>query len=431
MSIDRGVAVVGAGQAGLHLALSLQAAGYPVRLVSDRTGEQIRSGHVLSTQAMFGPARALERDAGLALWDGAAPDVTWMYAVLAVDAAPQLEIVAELEAPEHSVDQRVKMPVWLEMFEQRGGTVEYRAATPETVAGLAAQHDLTVVGAGRGLLRDMFARNDSCSPFTAPQRILACIYLHGVTPMHRNGAASPVGGQAVRVHITPGVGELFLQPALTTSGPCTALMWEAVPGGPLDAFADRPDPDAMLARSLDLIRRHTPWEYDAVACAHPTDPHATLYGAITPTVRHPVAHLGPNATPVLGMADTLVLNDPVTGQGANNAARCAALYAHRITSHAGQDAGTGFDAIWMQDTFDAFWQQARHSVDFTTAMLGTTPQHIARALAAAAAHPGIAAQLARTYADPAEYAAWLATPEATQRYLSAHDGAASAGAADA
>ena len=36
--MDRGVAIVGAGQAGLHLALSLQAAGCPVRLVSDRTG---------------------------------------------------------------------------------------------------------------------------------------------------------------------------------------------------------------------------------------------------------------------------------------------------------------------------------------------------------------------------------------------------------
>jgi hypothetical protein len=428
MSTNRGVAIVGAGQAGLQLALSLQAAGCPVTLVSDRTGEQIRSGRILSTQAMFGPARALERDAGLALWDGKAPDVTWMYAVLAVDAAPQLEIAADLEAPEHSVDQRVKMPAWLELFEQRGGTVNYDAATPEAVADLAGHHDLTVVAAGRGSLGSMFPRDDARSPFTAPQRILACIYLHGVTPLHRDGAAS---GEAVRVDITPGAGELFLQPALTTSGPCMALMWAAVPGGPLDAFADRPDPDAMLARSLDLIRRHTPWEHDAVGRAYPTDPRATLYGGVVPAVRHPVARLGPNAVPVLGKADTVVLNDPVTGQGANNAARCAALYAHRITRQGGQDAGTGFDAGWMQDTFDAFWQHARHSVDFTTAMLGPTPEHIAHALGAAAADPGIAAQLARTYADPAEYAVWLATPDATRRYLDAHAGAPGPGAGDA
>jgi hypothetical protein len=428
MSMDRGVAIVGAGQAGLHLALSLQAAGCPVRLVSDRTGEQIRSGRVMSTQAMFGPARALERDAGLALWDDKAPDVTWMRAMLAVDAVPQLEIATDLEAPEHSVDQRVKIPAWLEMFEQRGGTVEYGAATPDTVAGLAARHDLTVVAAGRGPLADLFARNDARSPFAAPQRTLACIYLHGVTPMHRDAAADTSGGEGFRVDITPGAGELFLQPALTTSGPCMALMWAAVPGGMFDTFADRPDPDAMLARSLDLIRRHIPWEYDSVAHAQATDPSATLFGAIVPIVRHPVAHLGPNATPVLGMADSLVVNDPLTGQGANNAARCAALYAHRIAGQAGHDAATGFDTTWMHDTFDAFWQHARHSVDFTTAMLRPTPPHIAEALAAAAAHPDIAAQLARTYADPAEYATWLASPEITRRYLGAHDGAPAKGA---
>ncbi|MEZ0064886.1 2-polyprenyl-6-methoxyphenol hydroxylase-like FAD-dependent oxidoreductase [Streptacidiphilus sp. MAP12-20] len=406
----REVAVVGAGQSGLHLALALQADGHRVTVVSERTPEQVRAGGVLSTQAMFGPARAIERAAGLALWDGAAPDTDALHVVVGVDAKPMLTIDASPREPAHSVDQRVKTSAWLELFEERGGRVEYHRAEPEDVVRLAERNELTVVAAGRGALGSLFARDEARSPFDAPQRSLACVYLHGVGAP----ADAPAGvGDAARIHIVPGAGELILQPGLTLTGPCMILLWEAVPGGPLDVFGDSPGPAEMLARSLELIRSHVPWEYEAVSGAEPTDAGAVLCGAITPTVRHPVAHLGADGAAVLGMADTLVLNDPITAQGANNASRCAGLYAAAVTGHGDRP----FDDSWMHDLFARYWDQARHTVDFTTAMLGPLPDHIGLAFAQAAAHPQVASRLADTYADPTDFPRWLGTPEATMQYL--------------
>lgn len=407
----REVAVVGAGQSGLQLALTLQADGHRVTVVSERTPEQIRAGRVLSTQAMFGPARALERAAGLARWDGAAPDTGSLHVVVGVDGQPVLTFDAAPEEPAHAVDQRLKTAAWLELFEERGGRVEYGRATADDLTRLAERNALTVVASGRGPLGRVFARDADRSRFDAPQRTLAAVYLHG---MGRPADLAADAGDPARIHIVAGAGELVLQPGLTLSGRCMILLWEAVPGGPLDVFGDDPDPKELLARSRDLIRQHVPWEYQALAAAEPTDAGASLVGAVTPTVRHPVARPGGGGGPaVLGMADTLVLNDPITAQGANNAARCAARYATAISER----GELPFDEPWMQDLFAAYWDEARHTVDFTTAMLGPLPDHIGLAFAQAAADPRVAARLAQTYADPTDFPHWLGSPEATLRYL--------------
>jgi hypothetical protein len=189
------------------------------------------------------------------------------------------------------------------------------------------------------------------------------------------------------MHAIPQAGELYLQPALTLSGRCDILLWEAVPGGPLDCFADRPGPVEQLARMRGLLRDYLPWEDELWAEAEPTD--------------------------ALGIGDTVVINDPITGQGSNNATRAAARYLRAIIEH----GDAAFTAGWMRQTFDQHWyEEARHSVDFTTTMLAM-PEHLQRVFGAAAEHPQVARRLANTYAEPSDYAAWLATPELTDAYL--------------
>ncbi|MFJ9608725.1 styrene monooxygenase/indole monooxygenase family protein [Kitasatospora sp. NPDC101176] len=407
----RRIAVVGAGQAGLQLALGLVAAGYEVTLVAERTPEQVRGGRVLSTQAMFGPALRIEAAAGLDLWAAEAPSVHAVRGALTVPPGVQaLEFTMTLDEPAQSVDQRIKLAGWLELLAGRGGRIEYRSLDRDGLTDLARRHELTVVAAGRGELAGLFERDAARSPFDRPQRALSCLYVHGV------GSPDPATEPRARMHALPGLGELYLQPALTHSGPCSILLWEALPGGPLDVFGDAPAPAVQLARIRTLMREHLPWEAELWREAEPTDAGAGLSGAVTPVVRRPVAELGAGvgAVHVLGIGDAVVVNDPIAGQGANSAARAAQAYLQAIVEH----GAAPFTADWMCRTAERFWRRhARHTVAFTAAML-TVPDHVQAVFAAAAEHDAVARRLANTYAEPSDHAAWLASPDLTAAYLS-------------
>ncbi|WP_279581850.1 styrene monooxygenase/indole monooxygenase family protein [Fodinicola feengrottensis] len=285
----RRVLIVGAGQCGLQLALSLLAEGYDVTVMSARTPEEIRDGWPTSTQGMFGLALQSERDYGLNIWEDRVPHIEALHVALSAPPGEKaLDIIAPVDQHAESTDQRVKMSGWLELVEQRGGTVIiYQGVTTSDLDGLAAlgRYDLTIVAAGRGELGGLFDRNASRSPYTTPQRGLAVAYVHGLAPDPLLPRTN-VGFNAI-----PGFGELFVIPALTLSGPCDILFWEAVPAGPLDLWQERLDPPDHLKRTLELIRQYVPWVYERCANVELTDARATLSGRFVPTVRHPVGEL--------------------------------------------------------------------------------------------------------------------------------------------
>lgn len=205
---------------------------------------------------------------------------------------------------------------------------------------------------------------------------------------------------------------MFSIPAYTTSGPCHIEFIEAVPGGPFDCWGDRPDPATHLRRMLELMREYTPWEYERCVIAEPTDARSTLVGSYAPVVRRPIARLSGSAH-VLGMADVIVLNDPIAGQGANNAAHCAAIYLESIVSRGNRP----FDTEWMQQTFDAYWEYARHATQFSNALLLPMPAHVRRALNAAARNETVARRLAHGYTEPADFTDWIMSPDRCDAYL--------------
>ncbi|MCX5384242.1 styrene monooxygenase/indole monooxygenase family protein [Streptomyces sp. NBC_00083] len=406
----RRIAIIGAGQAGLQLALGLQAAEYDVTLLSERTAEEIRHGSITSTQLMLGPALALERSAGLNLWDDRAPLLTGLEVTQWDPAGPEpraKRFTTSYDAEARSVDQRVKLPAWLDLFAARGGRVETRAVEARDVAGIAARHDLTVVATGRGALSALFGRDTRRSVYDRPQRTLAAFYAHGVT-----GRADE-SDTCLRVTVVPSAGDVIVLRALTVGGPCEILLMEAKFGGPYDCWGDRPEPRAGLRRAVELLREYAPWEYERFVGAEPTDAGAALYGAVTPTVRHGVAELGEGRC-VLGMADAVVVNDPLTGQGANNAARSAAGYLDAILKR----GELPYDSRWMRQTFEEYWEQARHSQAFTDLMLRQPPaEQVGRVLGAAFEHPEVAHRFANGYADPRDYRDWLIDPARTDAYL--------------
>jgi len=404
----RKVLIVGAGQSGLQLGLTLLEHGYEVTVMSARTPEEIRDGRVMSTQGMFHPALQHERDHGLNLWeDETIPFEGLGVSIAAPDGSRVLDWVAKMDRYGMSVDQRVKMAGWLELFEERGGQLVIHGVTTADLDKLAGMYDLTVIAAGKGELVQLFDRDPAKSPYTAPQRALSVAYCHGVEyrPEHPDF-------KAVRFNIVPEVGELFMIPGYTVTGNCDILFFEGIPGGPLDVFADRPSPDETLRRILELMRTYVPWEYERSRNAELTDQGGALSGGYTPVVRRPVGEL-PSGKIVLGMADVVVANDPITGQGSNNASHCAALYLDEILAHGERP----FDRAWMEATFAKYWEYARHVTEWTNAMLRPPPPHVLEIIGAAGQIPAVARRFANGFSDPTDFQHWFMSPDKANEYL--------------
>ncbi|MFI2608493.1 styrene monooxygenase/indole monooxygenase family protein [Kitasatospora sp. NPDC018619] len=404
----RRILIVGAGQAGLQLALGLQAHGYDVTVLTDRGPEEVRGGRVMSSQCMFDSALRTERALGLDLWADLAPRIEGLGVSLpGPDARRAVDWVGRLDGYAQSVDQRLKMSTWLELFAERGGRVELRRVTAADLQNLAGSYDLVLVASGKGTLASLFERDHERSPYERPQRALAASYLHGLGPRPEHDYP------AVRCNLVPGVGELFIVPALTEAGPCDAVVWEALPGGPADAFDGIRDPAEHLRVTLELMKTFTPWEYDRTRSGvELTDARATLAGRFTPAVRRPVGELPDGAT-VLGVADVVVLNDPIAGQGSNNAAKCAASYLAAILAHGEKP----FDRAFQQAAFDGFWRIAAPSTAWSNELLAGPPPHVLELIGAGGELPAVAHRFANAFDDPADLEAWYFDPAKAAAYL--------------
>ncbi|QPP06616.1 FAD-binding oxidoreductase [Streptomyces bathyalis] len=411
----RKILIVGAGQAGLQLALGLQSQGYEVTVMSNRTADEIRGGRVMSTQMQFHTALQNERDIEVNFWESQAPKVEGLGVSVADPESVQgpgetqraINWLGMLDGYAQSVDQRVKMSGWMETFAQRGGQLVIHGAAVSDLNFFAKKYDLVLVAAGKGELVSMFERDPERSPYDEPQRALAVSYVNGLGPRPEHPDT-----EAVRCNLVPGVGELFVMPCLTTSGRCDILFWEGIPGGPLDVFQGIKDPNEQLAKTLELMEQFTPWEYARATKVELTDANGTLSGRYAPTVRKPIGRL-PDGGAVLGVADVVVANDPITGQGSNSASKCAAAYLASILERGDKP----FDEEWMQQTFDRFWADVQHTTKWTNAMLAPPPEHILNLIGAAGQLQPVADRIANGFNNPADFEEYFYDPAKAEAYL--------------
>ncbi|HHU94484.1 MAG TPA: FAD-binding oxidoreductase [Alcaligenaceae bacterium] len=393
----RKIAIIGGGQAGMPVAFGLLDKGYEVALYTNRTPDQVRQGRVMSSQCMFANALDVERRLGINYWEDECPPVEGIGFALPNPEQPDTKAVdwsGRLDRVAQATDQRLKMPIWIEEFEKRGGKVFFEDVGVAELERISNEYELTILAAGKGDVVRLFERDASRSPFDKPQRALALTYVHGLEPTPEYSRVS--------FNFIPGVGEYFVFPSLTLSGPCDIMVFEGIPGGPLDRFRDAKSPQEHFERSISFLQEFLPWEADRARNCELTDDQGYLAGSFPPTVRKPVLTL-PSGNIVLGMGDAVVVNDPITGQGSNNAAKCAQVYLDRILEHGEQQ----FDRAWMEATFEKYWEYANQVVAWTNSMLlPPTPQALAL-LTGADQHPGLAHFMANAFDHPPVlYPAW-------------------------
>jgi hypothetical protein len=143
--------------------------------------------------------------------------------------AKAIDWAARLNSSAQSVDQRVKIPAWMDEFQKKGGELVFKDAGIDELEACTQSHDLTLVASGKGEISRLFERDAHKSPYDKPQRALALTYVKGMAPR------APFS--AVCFNLIPGVGEYFVFPALTTTGParswcskaCPAARWIAGP----------------------------------------------------------------------------------------------------------------------------------------------------------------------------------------------------------
>ncbi|MEX5598858.1 styrene monooxygenase/indole monooxygenase family protein [Pseudophaeobacter sp. C1-32P7] len=405
----RKITIIGGGQSGLQLGLGLLKQGYKVRIVQNRTAEDIKTGRVMSSQCMFGESVQNERDLGIDFWteDQCPPVEGISFAVPHPEeaGAKAIDWTGRLDRFAYSVDQRGKIPVWLEEFERLGGQLVIKEAGISDLELYAREDDLVLVASGKGDVGRLFERDAEKSPYDKPMRALALTYVTGMTPRPDHSA--------VCFNLIPGVGEYFVFPALTTTGPCEIMVFEGVPGGPMDCWGDVKSPEQHLAKSKEILSTFLPWEAERCTNIELTDDNGILAGRFPPTVRKPVATL-PSGAKVLGIGDAVCLNDPITGQGSNNASKAAKVYMDRILAR----DDLPFDEAWMQGTFNAYWDYAQWVVNWTNMMLLPPPPHVLNIMGTACAEPRLANRITNGFDDPRDFFPWFADPQAAEAYLS-------------
>lgn len=327
----RHIGIVGAGVAGLHLALYLQKHGVDATVITDRAPEDYRSARLLNTVAHHHVTLAREAYLGIEHWND--PKVHYYYHDHFFNFPQPLGFRGYFSKPSRAVDYRLYLPALMEDFLRRGGKIEYRKIEESDVSPLVGQFDLLVVSTGKGPLGQLFVHRPEHSPYSQPQRHL-CVGLY-------TGVRQP-DPMNVTLSVSPGHGEMIVIPTITFDGIANALLMENVPGGDMEELSRLSYDDNrqhFLRVLLEKLEKHHPSTYDRIDTARfdLAQPQDLLQGGIVPTVRSTVVEFdGGKCAIALGDVHSIV--DPLMGQGANVASYAAFVLGEEIVSSDALDA---------------------------------------------------------------------------------------------
>ena len=360
----RKIAIVGSGIIGLIAAYALRKHGYGVTLYSDRTADQwLNESRPTGTAARFEMALAFERELELNHWDDVAPRGEGVFLTFCPKLHNRLiTLIGRSARPFQAVDVRLQCHRWMNDFD---GALVIENVSVERLDPIAADHDLTIVAAGRADLCRIFPRDDARCRYDAPQRNLAMVITTGGRMSFDGCPFTPVKFEFLGTD-----GEAFFVPYFHKDhGPSWNILFEPKPGSRMDRFNDAKSGEEVLAIARAVVRDLFPWDEEWMRPMRLADPHGWLVGRVTPTVRKPVATL-PSGRIVTALGDTAISYDPIAAQGANSGVKQARHLVDAIVARKNRP----FDAEWMTETFDAFFEDhARYAADFTNLFLDPIP----------------------------------------------------------
>lgn len=400
------IGIVGAGTAGLHLALLLQHHGADPTLYAERTADEVRSGRLPNTVIHNYRTRGRERALGVNHWDETGLDIAghWHY----VPGERPLSFPGYFTGPSMGIDYRIYQSALLEDFENRGGRVVYGAVSVEDIAALGSSHDLLVVCTGRGGFGRLFAPVAGRSPFTSPARLI-CAGLY-------TGIGHDSDTRYVTLSLAPPHGEFIEAPMQSFAGNVSVILFECIPGGDFEGIARMPYADNPAAHDravLELVRTYNPAIFERIdtAAFGAVGPRDVLQGAVTPTVRESHARLE-DGTLAIALGDAHVTIDPVCGLGANAASSAAFALGEAILE------GPRFDESFCRGVDERRLPRILGSFDFTNFMLRPQP-HLFDVVGAMSTNPALANDFTEGFTEPERQWRNMASAEAAAAYLGA------------
>ncbi len=349
-----------------------------------------------SSQAIFDEALSIERELNLNFWDSECPKNSSISFSI-INENKIIQWTGYTKKFYQAVDQRLKFSRWIRKFLTDGGNIITKSLSIEDLNILSRKNDLVIIATGKDKLGDIFEINNKETVFSKPQRKMALIYVHGIDIDDTDG---------VSANIIPELGEYFIMPGLSTNGPCHMMLFEGKPNTEMDCWDEIKSPTEILKIAKKLLKKHLPEEYEKAKFCEIADENSYLTGSLCPKIRYPFFKENQK---VVGLGDAIILNDPISGQGANIATRSAKIYAKNIINN----TQGFFDKEWICNTFNEVWKYAKLSKMWSNMLLSAPTQPVLLALSFAQNNQKFANNLAEGFNNLELIFPWILSEEST------------------
>lgn len=402
----REIGIIGAGVAGLHLALYLQKRGIDPIVITDREPGSYRDARLLNTVAHHATTLERETELGVNHWTNPAEHYHFHDHWFNLPEPGPLHFPGYFEKPSRALDYRIYLPRLMEDFMERGGKIEFRRVEEKDIRPLADRFDLLAVSIGKGPLGGLFEPDSAETPFDKPQRKL-CVGLYT--------GISNTDPMNVTLSVTPGVGELIVIPVITFGGIGHTLLMENLPGGPMEHLASESyenDPQAFLEKVLDAVGEFHPGVYERIdrSSFDLCQPQDLLQGGVRPVVRKPAVELERGKFAV-AVGDVHCTVDPVNGQGANIASYSAFVLGQEIATAA------VLDHRFVERVNDRRKDRVLGASRWTNLMMGPPSNELQMLIGAMSQNQALCNEFTQNFNAPDEQWERLSSPERIREWV--------------